>query len=115
MGNESNTDDVMTRVASLESDVRNVISAVDNLTNSVRQMSQKVAKGSQTDWGMLAAWATVVITVLGMFGYLTLTPVTEAIGLWSRRQYDHMESVGQLNAAHSERLKALERVVYKEH
>lgn len=61
------------RVASLETDVRNILGSVDRLTNSVDSLTKKM--GKPTDWIALATWATAIIFAISTLGYLSVEPI----------------------------------------
>lgn len=68
---ESNVQALSHTVGSLESDVRNIVQSVNDLAGMVREL----ARNDKTNWGVLASWASAIIALLGVFGYLALTPL----------------------------------------
>lgn len=78
-------------VGSLESDVRNVVGSIQDLTREVAGMRKDAAAAAKTSWGVLAAWATVVVGLMTIFGYLTLEPIREEnknLRVWLQRLSD---------------------------
>ena len=55
--------DLSSRMSSLETDVHGIKSSLVTLSNDIRSL----AEGGKTAWGTIAAWAAVVITVIGGF------------------------------------------------
>lgn len=112
----SNHDDSLNilsaRVASVETDIRNIASSVDKLSTAVAALGDKVGSASRTDWSVLASWSAVIITVLGALGVMATNPIKEDLLEINKRIYRHHDLPG--HDASVERIKALERAVFKE-
>lgn len=67
------------RVAAVETDVRNIVASVDRLATNVDGMSRALGDSKRTDWATLAAWSTVIIAVITSLGYMAVKPVTVAL------------------------------------
>ena len=97
----------------LESDVRNLTKIVQDLADSFstfsRTFSDKIHTQNRTNWGVLAGWATVIISLLSILGALTIMPVQGSLSKMENWMFKHAGS----SAASEERLKALEREVFK--
>jgi hypothetical protein len=61
--------------ASINSDIKNIVSAVRDLASDVKAIKD----GSRTNWGMLAAWATVIIAIMVYHSSLTMEPLKHAL------------------------------------
>ena len=118
---DSNMDDMNSRISSLErttggleSDVRNLTKIVQDLADSFgdfsRTFSDRVASQNRTNWGVLAGWATVIISILSVLGFLTITPITQSMVRMEDWMFKHQATPSHVGAG--ERLKALEREVF---
>lgn len=72
------------RVASLESDVMNLVRAVDRqredtdraftrLSEEISELGNRVSTG--TNWGVLGTWSAVLLTLIGGLGVLAMAPL----------------------------------------
>lgn len=73
-GLEGDVKDLGQKVSSLESDVRSVARAVDDVGDVLKTLSSKFTDQTRTNWGVLGAWASVILSIGGMFGYLIYEP-----------------------------------------
>lgn len=65
------------RSARLEESVEGLVAKMDGLAKSVEKVADRISKGN--DWGVLAAWASVILAVVGSCGWLALQPLREDI------------------------------------
>ena len=63
MTTDQKKQDLSSRMSSLETEVHGIKSSLVVLSSDIRAL----AEGSKTSWGTIAAWAAVVITVIGAF------------------------------------------------
>ena len=97
------------KVASLEADVSNLNAAVGKLTDAVQRLSDRLMMSNSTNWSVLAAWAGVIISILGGLGYLALNPVRYTTMQMEHRFYDHQHLQGHPQM--QMRVRALEKRV----
>lgn len=74
-GLEHDVRDLSKKVSALESDVRNVGRGVDDVSEQIKSLTNKLGENSKTNWGVLGAWASVILTVSGTFGYMLIDPI----------------------------------------
>ena len=67
------------RVATLESDVSNLVRSVERIGESVDRLNSRMVAGKSTNWGALAAWSTVLVSVIGGLGYLAIVPLRAGV------------------------------------
>lgn len=104
-------DGLSQRVAGLEADFQNLTRTVERMADTVATLANTIQNRTKTDWNVLLALATVMITVLGGVGYLTITPVKEELLLARAHLRQH-----ELLTAHptqQARFQALRREVEK--
>ena len=105
------------KVGQLESNVGNIARNMGEMNNTLKTLNQKITQSGKTDWGLLASWATVIISIMSMFGYLTMTPVTDEITklrAWKRSAIEQISDASTQIAVQKERVRALERSEFKE-
>lgn len=80
------------KIGSLETNMENVMRSLDNVSSVLNSLNNKITHDSRTNWSVLAAWAGVIIGVIGSLGYLSTQPLKEElieskearIRLWER-------------------------------
>lgn len=77
------------RVASVESDIKNLASGVVSLQRSVDKMSEQISAGKKTDWAVVGTWAGLVVTVLTVVGALSVFPLKDGLYELKRNQRHH--------------------------
>lgn len=87
-----NTNNLDTRVASLETDMANLVRSVDRLGESFERLASKVGAG--TNWGVLGTWSAVLLTIFGGIGWLTITPITKIIETQQVAFQEHVKLEG---------------------
>lgn len=105
------------KVGQLESNVGNIARNMGEMNKTLKTLNQKISQNGQTDWGVLASWATVIISVMSMFGYLTMNPVTDEISklrAWKKSAIIEISVISERAAIQKERVRALERSEFKE-
>jgi len=101
------------RVTALESDMTNVVRAVDRMSDILDRLSSRMAVG--TNWGVLGTFAGVIISVVAGVGYLSLRPLRGDLdnlrAVQLRYQTEHTELV-RVGADQLARIRALERKAF---
>ena len=64
-------------LAAVEADISNQNRAIERIEHAIENLGGKVNRGN--DWGVFAAWSTVVIGIVGGIGFLSLTPLAESM------------------------------------
>ncbi len=72
-------------------------SSIDRLTRSFEEVNKSVLQGRQTNWGMIASWAGVLILLLGLVVYQPLQEIRSGIN--EHTEDGHPESV--INRIHN--------------
>jgi len=73
----------------LESDVKNINATLERLVISFQSYNK-------TNWSVLAAWATVILTIVGAIGYLAKAPLENRLDenrYTNIRQYDYLNEL----------------------
>lgn len=65
------------RSAKLEQTVDGLVTKLEGFGKSLDKIVDRLNKGS--DWGVMAAWASVILAVVGSCGWLALQPLREDI------------------------------------
>lgn len=60
-------------IATISSEVGALKSSIDDIKSAISNIAEKQNKGS--NWGVLAAWSTVLVSIIAGLGYLALVPV----------------------------------------
>jgi hypothetical protein len=96
--------------ASIEEDI-------DELKAELKALREKLIKTQRTDWGLLATWAGLFLTVIGGYSYLSLTPVeteVEKLRGWKAQTIEQLRLFTDSNAVCLQRVRGLEREVFDE-
>lgn len=89
--------DLDQRVAGLEADVQNLSRNMAQLTGAVQGLSEKLSATSKIDFGAMAAWAAIIMSVLSSFGYLSKTGMDARMDyLTSEIRSNHHEETYEL-------------------
>lgn len=109
-----------TGLDSLSNDVRSLARSLEGFASETRtaiqNLSQKMADGQKTPWGVLFAGMSVLLTIISLVGGLVAYGVNEKINANHEAHFRHESLEAHPTAlkqmgAHSERLKALEQRV----
>jgi hypothetical protein len=83
------------KVASLETDVRELKQGFNSLAGEMRAgfsgLSDALAERSRTPWVSIASGAAVVVTVLGFIGTLALAPIQADLGALKHEMVPRVE------------------------
>lgn len=90
--------DLVSRVSGVESDIKNLSDAVHTLNGAIRNLSDRFSQSTKTDWPTLAAFATVMVTVIGGMGYAVIQPVKVELALVRGEYIRHKSMKGHLGA-----------------
>lgn len=82
------------RVSGLEADFKNMNHTMGRMADAIETLSDKVSHSNRTPWATLGVWASVVISLMGVLGYMTIQPMTENLKLLNERFYNHERSPG---------------------
>jgi predicted nuclease with TOPRIM domain len=85
IGNNNQTEDALKRLSHLETSNAQIVerfeglrNKVDTLQVSIERLISDIQHGASTNWGTLASWAAVVITLCGSFLYPLYDKISQA-------------------------------------
>lgn len=84
------------RVSSLETDMRNVVRALESVNDSLTAINDKIQTQAKTNWGVVVSSLVAVTTILMYLGSLSLVPIKDSIEerrFTDIRQYDHINEL----------------------
>lgn len=82
--------------ARLHEDVQGLYTKFDKLAGDITDQFRKISSDRKTNWGTMAAWASVIILLMTTLGTLTVMPITEVLN----RQQSAIEKVADTVSAH---------------
>ena len=103
-------EDVDIRIGQLEA-------KVENIAETLKALNHKVSQVGKTDWGLLASWAAVLLTLIGGYSYMNMEPIKteiEKLRGWKNHTIDQVLSLSTENEICRERIRTLERQVFQE-
>lgn len=87
------------RVSTLEADVHGIIGQLKDVRQAIAELANKMSRG--TDWGVIATFLGVVLTIVGMgtaatwtVGWILLSNVRESIADVDQRAREHAAELG---------------------
>lgn len=76
----ASTDDIFKRLSVVEQDTATLSANVVNLTHAIESLAsdiRSIKDNNKTNWGTLAAWASVIVAVMVYHNNLAVIPIKE--------------------------------------
>jgi len=86
------------RIATLESNVENIVKVVSSLSGDVRALTDKFATTGKTDWHVMIGGAGLIVSLMTVLGYLAMTPLTDSTRQLEIMNLNHITAEGHMGS-----------------
>ena len=111
------------QVSAMDTDIKHISREVGNLASAFRSFTESYADKSKTSWGILAAWSSVILMIVGLVGTgfvgKPMHRIEEALIEMIKTQRTHELQGGHMGAmkditSNSEKIENLDAVLQRE-
>jgi DNA repair exonuclease SbcCD ATPase subunit len=117
--------EVYSRIGKIEQEQAAIVQALKSVQTTLSGLADKVTNiqdGNRTNWGTLAAWASVVVAIMVYHGNITMQPISEMSKIRHDMQQEDIEKLDKvlhremklIDQENQIRLDGLEKILQRE-